>query len=98
MRKNLVVTLDSELINRIDDLYLEELRRMLERKRIKNQREYSKSKFVERLIEVGLTFKDVDRKLIELIEEYRKRKRMKSLSEATNKILKLGLEAAKFLP
>jgi len=98
MRRNFIVTIDSEIINNIESLYLEELKKMLEKNKIKNTREFSKSRFVERIILIGMAFKDIDDDVMKQINDYMRRKRIKKMNEAVKKLIENGLRAGDLFP
>ena len=102
MRVYVSMTIDKEVKNVIDSMYTTWFQENMKRDRRANPMKYSKSRFIERLISIGIAFSKIDDDVLKLVQEAYKREinsgKKTSFPDFVKRILLKGLEVEKWLP
>jgi len=101
MRVYVSMTIDKEVKNVIDSMYTTWFQENMKRDRRANPMKYSKSKFIEQLISIGIMFSKLDNSVMERLKELYK-KQIKSgkrltFPEFVERVIKKGLEVEEWL-
>lgn len=102
MRVYVSMTIDKKVKEVIDQMYPSWFQEHINKDRRASPMKYSKSRFIERLISIGIAFSKIDDDVLRLIQEAYKKEinsgKKTSFPEFVKRLLLKGLEVEKWLP